>query len=81
VTFRKRTLLTGVVAEHSLSHSPSYDLTRTAFLLWSEKVEASSIHCLKQMGKTIRNRLNGPAGLLEAREAYQYESGGVQQYD
>ena len=37
----------------------SYELARTAFLLWSEKAEASGIHCLKQMAKTIRNRLDG----------------------
>lgn len=37
----------------------SYDLARTAFLLWSEKAEASGIHCLKQMAKTIRRRLDG----------------------
>jgi transposase len=37
----------------------SYDLARTAFLLWCEKAEVSGIHCLKQMAKTIRNRLEG----------------------
>ena len=37
----------------------SYDLARTAFLLWSEKAEASGIYCLKQMAKTIRRRLDG----------------------
>lgn len=37
----------------------SYELARTAFLLWSEKAEASGIHCLKQMAKTIRRRLDG----------------------
>jgi transposase len=37
----------------------SYSLVRTAFLLWSEKAEASGIHCLKQMAKTIRKRLEG----------------------
>ena len=37
----------------------SYDLARTAFLLWSEKAEASGVHCLKQMAKTIRRRLDG----------------------
>ena len=37
----------------------SYDLARTAFLLWSEKAEASGVRCLKQMAKTIRNRLDG----------------------
>jgi transposase len=37
----------------------SYDLARTAFLLWSEKAEASGIYCLKQMAKTVRNRLDG----------------------
>ncbi len=26
---------------------------------WAEKAEASGIHCLKQMAKTIRNRLDG----------------------
>jgi len=36
----------------------SYELARTAFLLWSKKAEASGIHCLKQMAKTIR-RLDG----------------------
>ncbi|MBT7702368.1 MAG: ISL3 family transposase, partial [Verrucomicrobia bacterium] len=34
-------------------------LARTAFLLWCEKAEASGIHCLKQMAKTIRKRLKG----------------------
>jgi transposase len=37
----------------------SYELARAAFLLWSEKAEASGIHCLKQMAKTIRRRLEG----------------------
>ena len=37
----------------------SYDLARTAFLLGSEKAEASGIYCLKQMAKTIRRRLDG----------------------
>jgi len=37
----------------------SYELARTAFLLWSEKAEASGVQCLKQMAKTIRKRLNG----------------------
>ena len=37
----------------------SYELARTAFLLWAEKAEASGIHCLKQMAKTIRKRLDG----------------------
>jgi transposase len=37
----------------------SYELARTAFLLWAEKAEASGIHCLKQMAKTIRRRLDG----------------------
>jgi len=39
--------------------SDSYELARTAFLLWSEKAEASGIRCLKQMAKTIRYRLDG----------------------
>jgi len=37
----------------------SYELARTAFLLWCEKAEASGIHCLKQMAKTIRRRIDG----------------------
>ncbi len=37
----------------------SYELARTAFLLWAEKAETSGIHCLKQMAKTIRRRLDG----------------------
>jgi transposase len=37
----------------------SHELARTAFLLWAEKAEASGIHCLKQMAKTIRRRLDG----------------------
>ena len=37
----------------------SYELARTAFLLWAEKAEDSGIHCLKQMAKTIRRRLDG----------------------
>jgi transposase len=37
----------------------SCKLARTAFILWCEKAEASGIHCLKQMAKTIRRRLKG----------------------
>jgi len=37
----------------------NYELARTAFLLWAEKAETSGIHCLKQMAKTIRRRLDG----------------------
>ena len=37
----------------------SYELARTAFLLWSEKAEVSDIHCLRQTAKTIRRRLDG----------------------
>jgi len=33
-----------------------------AFELWCEKAEASSIHCLKQMAKTIRKRIEGLLG-------------------
>ena len=32
---------------------------RTAFTLWCEKAEVSGIHCLKQMAKTIRKRIEG----------------------
>jgi len=32
---------------------------RTAFMLWCEKAEVSGIHCLKQMAKTIRKRIEG----------------------
>ena len=32
---------------------------RTAFELWCQKAEASTIHCLKQMAKTIRKRIDG----------------------
>lgn len=39
--------------------SNTYELARTAFLLWCEKAEASGIRCLKQMSKTIRRRLQG----------------------
>jgi transposase len=35
---------------------------RTAFTLWCEKAEASAIHCLKQMAKTIRKRMEGLLG-------------------
>lgn len=37
----------------------NYQLARRAFLLWCEKAEASAIGCLKQMAKTIRQRLEG----------------------
>ena len=37
----------------------SYELARTAFLLWAEKAEVSGVHCLKQMAKTIRRRIDG----------------------
>lgn len=37
----------------------SVSLARTAFMLWCQKAEASGIKCLKQMAKTIRNRLQG----------------------
>ena len=37
----------------------SYDLARTAFLLWSEKAEGAGLHCLEQMAKTIRRRIDG----------------------
>ena len=40
----------------------SYELARTAFLLWCQKAEASGIRCLKQMAKTIRKRLQGLLG-------------------
>ena len=32
---------------------------RSAFILWCEKAEVSGIHCLKQMAKTIRKRIEG----------------------
>ena len=35
------------------------ELARQAFELWCDKAEASGIHCLKQMAKTIRKRLEG----------------------
>ena len=35
---------------------------RVAFTLWREKAEASAIHCLKQMAKTIRKRMEGLLG-------------------
>ncbi len=35
------------------------DTARTAFTLWCEKAEISAIHCLKQMAKTIRKRMEG----------------------
>ena len=35
---------------------------RAAFVLWCEKAEASAIHCLKQMAKTIRKRIEGLLG-------------------
>jgi hypothetical protein len=34
--------------------APAYELARTAFLLWCEKAEASGVHCLKKMAKTIQ---------------------------
>lgn len=35
------------------------DIARTAFMLWCEKAEASCVHCLKQMARTIRKRIDG----------------------
>ena len=35
------------------------DTARTAFTLWCEKAEASTVKCLKQMAKTIRKRIDG----------------------
>ena len=32
---------------------------RRAFILWCEKAEVSGFHCLKQMAKTIRKRIEG----------------------
>ena len=32
---------------------------RTAFTRWCEKAEVSGIHCLKQMAKTMRKRIEG----------------------
>jgi len=32
---------------------------RDAFMLWCDKAEASAVHCLKKMAKTIRKRLEG----------------------
>jgi transposase len=32
---------------------------RSAFMLWCEKAEVSGIHCLKQMARTIRKRIEG----------------------
>jgi transposase len=40
----------------------SWELARTAFLLWCEKAEVSGIGCLKQMAKTIRKRIQGLLG-------------------
>lgn len=37
----------------------TYHLAHRAFLLWCEKAEASAVHCLKQMAKTIRKRIDG----------------------
>ena len=37
----------------------SAEVARTAFMLWCEQAEASTVRCLKQMAKTIRKRLNG----------------------
>ena len=37
----------------------SVQTARTAFALWCEKAEVAGIHCLKQMAKTIRKRLEG----------------------
>jgi len=37
----------------------SVQTARTAFTLWCEKAEVSGIHCLKQMAKTIRKRIEG----------------------
>ena len=54
---------------------------RAAFALWREKAEASAIHCLKQMAKTIRKRIEGLLRLLEARPDDQREPGGLQQQD
>lgn len=59
----------------------SYELARSAFLLWAEKAEASGIHCLKQMAKTIRRRLDGLIGLLETCETHQRQPRGFQQQD
>jgi transposase len=35
------------------------DIARDAFTLWCDKAETSAIHCLKQMAKTIRKRIEG----------------------
>lgn len=35
------------------------DTARKAFTLWCEKAEASALHCLTQMAKTIRKRIDG----------------------
>ena len=40
----------------------SAQTARTAFILWCEKAEVSTIHCLKQMAKTIRKRIEGLLG-------------------
>ena len=37
----------------------SDSLAQPTFLLWSEKAEATGIHCLKQRAKTLRHRLDG----------------------
>jgi len=37
----------------------SVSIARKAFTLWCAKAEASAIHCLKQMAKTIRKRMEG----------------------
>ncbi|MFQ3225812.1 MAG: hypothetical protein ACI8Z5_002078 [Lentimonas sp.] len=37
----------------------SYELARTALILWYEKAETSDIACLKKMAKTIRKRIEG----------------------
>jgi transposase len=39
-----------------------YKIARKAFTLWCDKAEISEIHCLKQMAKTIRKRMEGLLG-------------------
>jgi hypothetical protein len=38
---------------------------RTTLILWCEKAEVSGIHCLNQMAKTIRKRIEGLLAFLK----------------
>ena len=61
--FEYQDLGTALLMKEYLSNiykiADSAEVARTAFMLWCEQAEESTVRCLKQMAKSIRKRLNG----------------------